>query len=175
MIVDNLLYGYVVVAIVLIGTGPGAAGDSLGYLNTAFTVGAVLAMGVVNRFAGTPGVLALVMAAFAASLLLLGVTGTSPVAIAMVGCAGAATLIAEVIGVTMIQRATPEHVHARVFGIYDQLAVGSVALGSLLAGPLADAVGTGPGTLLVAAVGALVVAVGTVAMIRADGREAIAA
>ncbi len=164
LVVDNLLYGYLVVLIVLLGTGPGSTGDSLGYLNTAFTAGALLAMPVVNRFAGTPFTLGIVMAGFGASLLLLGLSGMSAVAVALVGCAGAGTLIAEVIGVTMIQRATPESVHARVFGIYDQLAVGSVALGSLLAGPLADAVGSGPATVAVAVAGLLVV--GAVALAR---------
>jgi MFS family permease len=164
LVVDNLLYGYVVVLIVLLGTGPGSSDDSLGYLNTAFTAGALLAMPVVNRFAGTPFTLGIVMTGFGASLLLLGLSGMSAVAVALVGCAGAGTLIAEVIGVTMIQRATPESVHARVFGIYDQLAVGSVALGSLLAGPLADAVGPGPATVAVALAGLLVV--GAVALAR---------
>ncbi|HVH24349.1 MAG TPA: MFS transporter [Pseudonocardia sp.] len=166
LVVDNLLYGYLVVAIVLIGTGPGSTGDSLGYLNTALTVGAVLAMPVVNRLADTPRTLGLVMAGFGLSLLLLGLTGLSPAAIALVGCAGAATLIAEVLGVTMIQRGTPEQVHARVFGIYDQLAVGSVALGSLLAGPLADAVGSGGASVLVAVTGLLVTGVATLALRR---------
>jgi len=68
--------------------------------------------------------------------------------------------------VTMIQRGTPEQVHARVFGIYDQLAVGSVALGSLLAGPLADAVGSGGASVLVAVTGLLVTGVATLALRR---------
>jgi len=170
LVVDNLLYGYVVVLLVLLGTGPGSTGDSLGYLNTAFTAGALLAMPVVNRFTGTPFTLGLVMVGFGASLLLLGVSGMSAVAVALVGCAGAGTLIAEVIGVTMIQRATPESLHARVFGIYDQLAVGAVALGSLVAGPLADAVGAGPATVVVAVAGLLVV--GAVALARPSARTA---
>jgi len=164
MIVDNLLYGYLVVAIVLIGTGPGSTAGSLGQLNAAFTVGALLAMPVVNRFAGTPLALGLVMAGFGVSVLLLGFAGTSVAAVVLVGCAGAATVIAEIIGVTMIQRVAPEEVHARVFGIYDQVAVGAVALGSLLAGPLAQALGTGPATVLVAVIGLLVAGAGTVAM-----------
>ena len=164
MIVDNLLYGYVVVAIVLIGTGPGSTGDSLGYLNTAFTVGALVAMPVVNRFTGTPLTLGLVMAVFGASVLLLGMAGVSAAAVGLVACAAAATLIAEVVGVTMIQRWTPERAHGRIFGIYDQLAVGAVALGSLLAGPLADTVGAGPATVLVAITCLLVAGAATVAL-----------
>ena len=56
----------------------------------------------------------------------------------MVVAAGAGTLVAEVIAVTLLQRAAPPDVTARVFGVYDQLNVGAIAVGSLLAGPLAD-------------------------------------
>ena len=48
LMVDNLLYGYIVVLIVLLGTGPGSTTDSLGYLNTAFTAdGRVPAISIV--------------------------------------------------------------------------------------------------------------------------------
>jgi predicted MFS family arabinose efflux permease len=170
LVVDNLLYGYLVVAITVVGAGPGAGPDSLGSLNTALTVGALLAMAVINRFAGSPFVLGMVMAGFGAAVLLLGLGGTSPVAVLAVGCAGAATLAAEVIGVTMVQRAAPEAVHARVFGIYDQLAVASIALGSLVAGPLCDALGAASATLL-AAVVALLASAATVAPMLRIGRR----
>jgi hypothetical protein len=57
-------------------------------------------------------------------------------------------------------------VHARVFGIYDQLAVGSVAFGSLLAGPLADALGPGGVSVLVAVAGLLLTGVVAIAFRR---------
>ncbi len=162
MIVDNFLYGYLVVALVLIGTGPGSTAADVGYLNTALTIGALLAMPVVNRFGGTTRMLGLVMTGFCASVLLLGFAGVSVAAMVLVGCAGAATLIAEVIGVTMIQRAAPEHMHARVFGIYDQLAVGTIALGSLLVGPLSEVIGLGPAAVAVGIASLLVVLAATV-------------
>ena len=171
MIVDNFLYGYLIVALVLVGTGPGSTTSSVGHLNTVLTIGALAAMPVVNRFAGTALTLGLVMMGFCASMLLLGMAGMSTGAVVLVGCAGAATLIAEVVGVTMIQRAAPEHMHARVFGIYDQLAVGAIALGSLLVGPLSDAIGLGPATTVVGIAALLVVGTGMVPMLRADGPE----
>jgi MFS family permease len=167
LVVDNLLYGYLVVAITIIGGTAGGGPDGVGRLNTALTVGAVLALVVINRLAGTPFVLGAVMAGFGAGLVLLGVAGASgATAMVAVGCAGTATVVAEVIGVTMLQRAAPEDVHARVFGIYDQLAVGSIAVGSLVAGPLTDALGPGNAMLLVAVVGLLATAATIAPMLR---------
>ena len=60
---------------------------------------------------------------------------------ALVAVAGATTLIAEVIAVTLLQRSAPDELVARVFGVYDQLNVGAIAVGSLIAGPLAEALG----------------------------------
>ena len=78
--------------------------------------------------------------------------------VALAGLAGATTLLAEVTAVTLVQRATPDVLTARVFGIYDQVNVGAIAAGSLLAGPLADAIGVVPAMVLVAG-GCLVAAV----------------
>lgn len=74
----------------------------------------------------------------------------------LVALAGAATLVAEVMSVTLLQRAVPDEQAARVFGVYDQLNVGAIALGSVLAGPLADQLG--PDTALVVVAGCSLVA-----------------
>ena len=63
--------------------------------------------------------------------------GPNRAGIVLVALAGAGSLVAEVIAVTLLQRAVPGVVAARLFGVYDQLNVGAIALGSLLAGPLA--------------------------------------
>ena len=52
---------------------------------------------------------------------------------------------------TQLQRATPESTHGRVIGMYDVVAVGAVAAGSLLAGVAADAVGVQTATVAVGA------------------------
>ena len=51
----------------------------------------------------------------------------------------------------MLQRAAPNEVGAALFGVYDQLNVGAVALGSLLAGPLATWFGEATAMAAVAA------------------------
>lgn len=63
------------------------------------------------------------------------------VAVAIAVVAGACTLVAEIGAVTVIQRAAPPAVTARVFGVYDQLNVGAIAVGSAVAGPLAGLLG----------------------------------
>ena len=152
-IVDNFLYGYLVVALVLLADRELGGASAVGWLNAGLSGGALAAMAVVNRLAShrrPAPVLFAVMAVFAVSVALIGLSAALPPAIAFITLAGAATLIAEVIAVTLLQRAAPDDVVARVFGVYDQLNVGAIALGSLLAGPLADQLGTGPAMVTVA-------------------------
>jgi len=52
--------------------------------------------------------------------------------------------------VTLLQRAAPEDLIARLFGVYDQLNVGAIAVGSLIAGPLADRLGADTAIVVVA-------------------------
>lgn len=54
---------------------------------------------------------------------------------------------------TLLQRGTDGGTLARVFGIYDQLNVGAIALGSLLAGPLSAQLGARAALVAVAAAG----------------------
>jgi hypothetical protein len=55
----------------------------------------------------------------------------------------------EVASVTLLQRAAAEETLGRVFGAYDQLNVGAVALGSLVAGPAAAWWGPRPALVVV--------------------------
>jgi MFS family permease len=143
-VLDNFLYGYLVVAVVLLATD-GLGGDrALGWLNTGLTVGAVGAMAVTNRAAGHRDlgtVLVLLVTGFAGAVVLLALPLPLAVAVALAVVAGACTLVAEIGAVTVIQRAAPPAVTARVFGVYDQLNVGAIAVGSAVAGPLAGLLG----------------------------------
>lgn len=143
-VINNFLYGYLVVALVLLARSAGPT--MLGWLNAALTVGAVASMLVVNHLAGrrrASAVLSVVMAGYAGVVALLGVVGPNRAGIVLVALAGAGSLVAEVIAVTLLQRAVPGVVAARLFGVYDQLNVGAIAIGSLLAGPLAHWWGPG--------------------------------
>lgn len=144
-IVDNFLYGYLVVAIVLLGERTFDAGErGVGWLNAAFALGAFASILVTPRLAAAgrePRVLVVTLSLFVASAAGAALAPDLAIAVPLVFLAGMLTLIAEIVAVTLIQRLTPESVTARVFGIYDTLAVGAIALGSALAGGLSDAVG----------------------------------
>jgi MFS family permease len=143
-VLDNFLYGYLVVAIVLLADAAPDGSGALGPLNAALTAGALVSMLVVNRCTRadrTPAVLVVTLLGFCVSLVALGAVGATPLGVGLVAVAGGATLVAEVAAVTLLQRGTGSGTLARVFGIYDQLNVGAVALGSLLAGPLSAQLG----------------------------------
>jgi MFS family permease len=165
-VLDNFLYGYVVVALVLLVREAGGGDADLGRVNAALTVGALVAVLCGARWAHRVRVTVLApvgLAAFAGALVLVslaaaaGGDGGPPGAAAasvLVGAvllAGGATLLAEVAAVTLLQRGTAPDVLARVFGAYDQLNVGALALGSALAAPLSALLGA-PLALAVVAV-----------------------
>jgi MFS family permease len=153
-VIDNFLYGYLVVAMVLLADRLLGGAEAIGWLNAGLSVGAIAAMLVVNRLSGhrkPAPVLFAVMTVFAVATGLVGVSPWVPLTVGLVTVAGATTLIAEVMSVTLLQRGAGEDQAARVFGVYDQLNVGAIALGSLIAGPLADRFGPSLAIVVVAA------------------------
>ena len=157
-VLDNFLYGYLVVAIVLLADAAPDGDSPLGLLNATLTVGALASMLLVNRFTGgdrTSAVLVVTLLGFCATLIVLGAVGATAFGVALVAVAGGTTLVAEVAAVTLLQRGSDSGTLARVFGIYDQLNVGAIALGSLLAGPLSAVAGPRGGLVAVAGLGML--------------------
>jgi MFS family permease len=177
-VIDNFLYGYLVVAMVLLAESALGGAHAVGWLNAALSIGALAAMAVVNRLAAhsrPAPLLFAVMTVFAAATGFAGVSPWVPVTVLLVAVAGAATLIAEVMSVTLLQRAAPDDQAARVFGVYDQLNVGAIALGSLLAGPLAQQLGPDTAIVLVALCCGLASVLATRAMRGGAGRHSVAA
>ncbi len=155
-VLDNFLYGYLVVAIVLLADAAPGGDDPLGLLNATLTAGALASMLVVNRFIRgeqTSTVLVVTLLGFCTTLAVLGAVGATVAGVVAVAVAGGTTLVAEVAAVTLLQRGTDSGTLARVFGIYDQLNVGALALGSLLAGPLSAVAGPRVGLVAVAGLG----------------------
>lgn len=152
-VIDNLLYGYLVVALVLLVAEQGSD-RRLGTLTAALSVGAILSLAVVNHVGRQRATLTLfaLAAVFAGSVMVLGISGATPLGVGVlaVGVAGLTTVLIEVLCVTELQRATPESTHGRVIGMYDVVAVGGVAAGSLLAGVAAGAVGVQIATVVTA-------------------------
>ncbi len=168
-VLDNFLYGYLVVAIVLLADAAPGGDGPLGLLNAALTAGALASMLVVNRFIRgdrTSAVLVVTLLGFCATLVVLGAVGATAFGVAVVAVAGGTTLVAEVAAVTLLQRGTDSGTLARVFGIYDQLNVGAIALGSLLAGPLSAVAGPRGGLVAVAGLGILLTLPVLVAQLR---------
>ena len=92
-----------------------------------------------------------VMTCLCGSVAAFAVVGATAATLSMLAVAGAGTMVAEVVAVTMLQRAARPDVLARVFGVFDQVNVGAIALGSFAAGQLSAAVGVRPATLAVCA------------------------
>jgi MFS family permease len=150
--------------------------ETIGWLNAGLSVGALAAMAVVNRLAAhrRPSiVLFAVMSTFAVTTALAALSGWFPLSVVLVTIAGAATLIAEVLAVTLLQRAAPDDLIARVFGVYDQLNVGAIAMGSLIAGPLADRLGADTAIVVVAGCCLVGSALATGALRHGRGRHAV--
>jgi MFS family permease len=174
-IVDNFLYGYTVVALVLLGERTfGAGQEGIGWLNAALALGAFASMLVTPRLAVAgrePYVLVVTMSLFVTSVALAGLAPQLGVAVPFVFLAGMLTLIVEIVAVTLIQRLAPDAVTARVFGIYDTLAVGVIALGSALAGVLSEAIGV-QASILVACLAALALTGACIPALRSSSRIA---
>lgn len=171
-VIDNFLYGYLVVAMVLLAERVLGGTGTVGWLNAGLSLGALGAMVVVNRMAAhtrPAPLLFMVMTVFAVCAGLVGVVGWLPLTVTLVAIAGAATLIAEVMAVTLLQRAAPDELVARVFGVYDQLNVGAIAVGSLIAGPLADLWGAGTAIVVVAVCSLLASTLATTRLAASDG------
>ena len=141
---DNAVYGYVVAVLVAL-AADGHRGA--GMLQTAMTLGAVLAalaVGPLHRRLGTSVLLVRSLVVAGLAVACLGTLGPGAPLATLLPCAtlcGAAGLVGEVAAVTLLQRSPDPAAVARVFGVYDQLNVGAIAVGSALAGALGHVVG----------------------------------
>jgi MFS family permease len=77
-----------------------------------------------------------------APIALIGVWPNPVVALVFLGVVGFANTIVDVAGLTLLQRAVPDDVLARVFGVLETVVLAAIALGAALAPPLVSALGT---------------------------------
>jgi MFS family permease len=145
VVVVNVLYGgalvgLVVVAEDLLHTGAGG----VGLLNAAFGVGACIGVASTNWLArrGQP------LSALAVTTLLCGVPFAllaaaegQWLALLLMAVAGAGGVLTEIFAITLVQRAVPTEVLARVFSVLDSLLFGATLLGSIIAPVLIGLVG----------------------------------
>lgn len=167
---DNFLYGYLVVAIVLVAEQQLGAGQrGTGWLNAALTVGAIASMAVTWRIdyeRQASGVVIIGLLLQSGIVAALGFSSGVPIAFVLVLIAGVCQLVVEIMAVTIIQANAPEHLTGRIFGVYDAIAVGLIALGSGLAGVLAHAFGLTASLLVVGLMSAVVTVVTAARMVR---------
>jgi MFS family permease len=142
----------VVTALRILDLGP----SGVGFLNSAVGVGALAGMIVVLAVIGTrrlAGVFQLGLVLWGVPLALLGIWPSVAAAILLFGVLGIGNTLVDVAGLTLVQRAAPEQVRARVFGVLESVLLATIGIGAILA-PLLTAA-FGPRGALIAAGGGL--------------------
>jgi MFS family permease len=116
----------------------------LGYLYSALGIGglagAVLSAALVGR-RGLAAAFGIGVVAWGAPIALIGAWPSGAAALVFLALVGAANTVVDVSGLTLLQRAVPDHVLARVFGVLETLVLVSVAVGSAVAPLLVSALG----------------------------------
>jgi MFS family permease len=130
----------VAVAIDLLGIGQAWAGFLYAAFGLGGVIGALVSVSLVGRRRLTPSL--------AVSAILFGgpistvalVSGAVPAAVLLAG-SGVGSSLVTVAGRTLLQRATPEHVLARVFGVLEGLSMFALAAGSFATAVLIETLG----------------------------------
>jgi hypothetical protein len=135
--IQTLIAGYLASSIVLVAfelLHHGAAW--VGYLEAAIGVGGLV--GVLRDLSAPFGIGVML---FGAPLLLVAAWSNPALALLAMAIIGIGNALCDVGGVTLLQRATPDEVRARVFSVLESTILAMMALGGLIAPLLADAVG----------------------------------
>jgi predicted MFS family arabinose efflux permease len=131
----------VVLAIQVLGLGE----SGVGYLNSAFGIGAILGGIVAFGLTGTrrlsPSFLVGVVL-WGAPLVVVALWSHAAVALLLFGVMGLGNTLVDVSGFTLVQRAVPDDVLARVFGVIQLLWLSSVGVGAMVAPRLISWLGT---------------------------------
>ena len=143
--IQTLIAGYLASIIVLVVfelLDRGAAW--VGYLEGAIGVGGLLGVLMSTSLVGRRDLAApfgIGVMLFGAPLVLVAGWDSVAVALAAMVIIGAGNALCDVSGVTLLQRATPDAVRARVFSVLETVVLASIAVGGLVAPLLADAAG----------------------------------
>ena len=152
-----------------------AGASGLGFLNSAAGVGGVVAALAAGSFAARGRLassLGVGITLWGLPLILIGVWPEQAVALVLLAVVGAGGTIAAVAGDTLLQRAAPPDLLARVFGAVDGILLVALAVGSLAAPLLISTIGV-RGALVVA--GALLPVLAAVTWTRLVAVDAAAA
>lgn len=108
----------------------------IGFLNSAVGVGgllggfAALALLSRNKLASD---FAVGLVLWGAPIALIGIFPDAALALVLLGVVGIGVTLVDVAGLTLLQRAVPDEVMTRVFGVVQSVFVGSLGLGAILA------------------------------------------
>ncbi len=142
---QTLIFGAFSVLVIVLAVDRLSTGDAgVGYLNAALGVGAFIGAGAALGLVGNRRLgrgLGVGVALWGVPLIVVGLIISEPLALAMMAVIGLANTLVDVSALTLLQRIAPEEVSARVFGVMETLIIASIALGSLLAPLLIDALG----------------------------------
>ena len=131
-----------------------AGGEAVGYMTAAIGVGgligAVGAMALKGRRLAVPFGLALVF--WGAPIVLIAPWPELAVAVFLLAIVGAANSVEDVAAFTLLQRIVPDEILTRVLAVVWSLAMGGVALGSIAAPALVDAIGPRPAFVVVGSI-----------------------
>ena len=131
-----------------------AGGEAVGYMTAAIgvggLVGAIGAMTLGGRRLAFVFGLALVF--WGLPIVLMGPSPDLAVAILLLAIVGAANSVEDVAVFTLLQRLVPDHVLTSVLGLLWSLAMGGVALGSIAAPALVEAIGARQAFVVVGAI-----------------------
>ena len=140
LVAGLMLVFLVVVAIELLDIGE----SGVGYLNSAFGVGALVgaigALGLTGARRLSPGFLVGLLL-WGVPLAVLGVWSTVAGALLLFAVMGAGNSLVDVAGYTLVQRAVPDEVLARVFGVLQSFLLSALGIGGALAPVLSDLFG----------------------------------
>jgi predicted MFS family arabinose efflux permease len=127
----------------------------LGLLSSAVGIGGLVGVAASATLAGRSRLapaFAAGMALWGLPLIALGLLPGTVMAVAALATTGVANTLGDVSGTTLLQRAAPEDVTARVFGLLETIILGCVALGSVVAGATLGAVGIEAGLVITGAI-----------------------
>jgi MFS family permease len=141
----------VVTALRILDLGP----SGVGYLNSAVGVGALAGILVLLALIGSSRlgpVFGLGMLLWGVPLVLFGLWPSVAAAVVCFGILGVANTLVDVAGLTLLQRAAPDEVRARVFGVLESVFLGTIGIGAVIAPLLTSAFGP-RGALIAAGAG----------------------
>jgi MFS family permease len=131
----------VVTALELLDLGEAGVGYLFSAVGIGGLVGAAASLALVGRrrlaFAFGLGVLA-----WGLPIALIAASSSTAMTLILLGIVGLANTVVDVAGLTLLQRAVPDDVLARVFGVLETFMLATVALGSALAAVLVSTLGT---------------------------------